>query len=267
MKNHKSLIWAGILVILLSLAACGGTPEPEDATATTVKEAMAEATASPVPATEKPTEEPTEESAEELPSEADVMTLLASDQLDLASLYANVDEETTGPILTMQLVNQSDGELIVEIPCGLIFVPDDGDEQPLIVVEPQTIAIPLGGEAEITPYVVCADIGTEAPSLSATYTVGTLTEDAKMQQLVDCVCDKGFDTSLDNFEGVNVQFAVWFVQMGGDPAGYVETMAEEITGGSFEEFSGEEGDIDFFLEMFEMYVGDWLAECGINFDE
>lgn len=263
MKNQKSLICAYMLVILVSLSACGGTPGPEDATATTAKDDVVKATASPVPATEKPTEEPTEE----LPAEADVMALLASDQLDLVSLYANADEETTGPILTMQLVNQSDGELIVEIPCGLIFVPDDGGEQPLMVVEPQTVAIPLGEEVELTPYVVCADITAGAPSLSATYTVGTLTEGGKMQQLVDCICDKGFDTTMYSMEGVNVQFAIWYVQMDEDPEGFLETMMAEIPEEEMEDLVGSDEDIASFVEMLQAYGSEWLAECGIDFEE
>ncbi len=253
-----------VFILIFLLAACGGTPTPADppaVTATTEKKIVA--APSPVP----PTEEPTEAVIEDTLTELDVMALLSTDLLDLESLYANVDQETFGPILTMQLVNQSDGELIVEIPCGLIFVPDDGDEQPLIVVQSQTIAIPFGEQVEVTPYVVCADIGAGAPSLAATYSVGTFTEDVKMQQLADCICDQGFDTSLYSEEGMEVQFAVWYVQMGADPAAYLGTFADQMDDSSLEEFYGSDENLDMMLELFDNSLGDWLTSCGIEFEQ
>ncbi len=254
-------------VLIFLIAACAGEAPPQDMpTETATTEKKITATPSSVPPTAEPTAEPTEVVQGETLTEPDVIALLSTDQLDLKSLSANADQETFGPILTMQLVNQSDGELIVELPCGLIFVPDNGDEQPLIVVEQQTIAIPLGESAEITPYVVCADIGAGAPSLAATYSLGTITEDLKMLQLADCICDKGFDTSLYSEEGMQVQFAMWYVQMGGDPAGYISTYADQLADGSLDEFYGSDEDMDNMMELFENNLGDWLEICQIEFE-
>ena len=252
-----------VFVLTFILVACSGVATPEDIPAVTATtEKMIVPTPSPVP----PTAEPTETAIGDTLTETDVMTLLSSDLLDLENLFANVDQETFGPILTMQLVNQSDGELIVEIPCGLIFVPDDGDEQPLIVVQSQSIAIPFEETAELTPYVVCADISAGAPSLAATYSVGTLTENMKMQQLADCICDRGFDTSLYSEDGVSVQFAVWYVQMSGDPAGYLTAHADEIAASGLDDFDGSDENLDMMVEIFDDYLGDWITSCGIEFE-
>ncbi|MEN8173587.1 MAG: hypothetical protein ABFS03_12000 [Chloroflexota bacterium] len=253
-----------IFVMLFLFAACGGTAPLDDVPMDTpTTEEKIESAPSPVP----PTQAPKETAVEEILPEPDLMSLLSAGQVELGSLFANVDQETSGPILTMQLVNQSDGELIVEIPCGLIFVPDDDDEQPLMVVHPETITIPLGEKAEFTPYVVCADIGAGAPSIGATYTVGTFTEDTKMLQLVDCICEKGFDTSLYSEGGLEVQMAVWYTQMGGDPAGYIRDHADQMADGSLEDFDGSEESVQEMAAIFENHLGDWLESCGIEFEE
>lgn len=180
----------------------------------------------------------------------------------LEGIEANEDGETSGTILTVRLTNPSTEEILLEFPCGLVFFPEDPSLQPLMMIQPLEIALPVGGSAEVNPYVVCIDVGTSAPPLASSYTVGTITNNADLLTLADCVCREDLSQDLDGMGNVGVQFAAWQIQTGGDIAPYLEEEAGAVS--DFMEGSGLGEMAQMLLDMMVQSSAYWLDQCGIE---
>jgi hypothetical protein len=193
--------------------------------------------------------------------------LLAKGAIELPGIEANVDGETQGPILTVQLTNPESEEVLVEIPCGLIFRPETGDdEQRLMSIQPASDVVPGGGATQIEPYVICIDASRAAPSLGTTYEVGEMAS-GDLLKLAECVCQEDLTAADDTdlgFGSVGVQFAVWAVS---SDMNFEEMLAEEGGGaGALDDVLGEQGGelLGLMQDLLLAPAQEWLDRCGIE---
>jgi hypothetical protein len=93
-------------------------------------------------ATESPIGEPSNGQAEELE--------LNGSSVDQVTSVSEGD--SIGPIISVQLTNPTSGEVVVTIPCGLVFNPGPGsDEQSLMVIQEIMVEIPGGETVTVEP--------------------------------------------------------------------------------------------------------------------
>lgn len=187
---------------------------------------------------------------------------LSNGVVGLNGIEANQGGATSGQILTVRLTNPGTEEILLEFPCGLVFIPIGSEEQPLMMIQPLSVALPAGATEEVTPYVVCVDIGASAPALASTYTVGYITSDEDLLALAECVCQKELSPSLDDAESIGVQFAAWTIQVGDDLDEIM--ISGEGAAGDLLESDMFAGMADLILEMMTSIGSDWLTQCGID---
>jgi hypothetical protein len=182
-------------------------------------------------------------------------------------IEANADGETQGPILTVQLTNPENQEVLIEIPCGLIFAPETAaDEQRLMSIQPASAVVPGGGTSQIEPYVICIDASRAAPSLGTTYEVGEMAS-GDLLKLAECVCQEDLSASDEmdlGFGSVGVQFAVWAVS---SDMNFEEMLADEGGGeGALDDVLGEQGGelLGLMQDLLLAPAQEWLDRCGIE---
>ncbi|MEN8242876.1 MAG: hypothetical protein ABFS17_13220 [Chloroflexota bacterium] len=196
--------------------------------------------------------------------ETDFGRLLESGDLILDSINSNADEETNGRILTVQFTNPTNDEIIVSLPCGLIFVPTETEEQPMMMVQPLDLLLSPGESAPFTPYVVCADLFTPPPEINSGYTIGYLASD-QLLAFAECICDIPLSDEEDSFDGVGVQFATWTIATNGDFTAGLD--GEETAFGDEFEGLGADELIQSVTEMFSLYGSEWIDRCGIILEQ
>jgi len=113
-----------------------------------------------------------------------------------------------GPILSLQVTNPGSKDVLTTIPCGLIFKPDNTDEQRLMAIQPLSATVRAGQSSELKPYVICIDDGKHAPATDATYQIGTMAS-GDLLKLAACVCGQPLTFRTDLPREFGVQFAVW----------------------------------------------------------
>jgi hypothetical protein len=196
--------------------------------------------------------------------ETDFGKLLESGSLVMESNNANVDSETVGTILTIQFTNPTNDEILVTVPCGLVFTPTETEEQALMMIQPLEVSLAAGESAEYTPYVVCIDMAAPAPALNSGYTIAYLAEE-ELLVFAECICGQELSTELGSMDSTGVQFATWSITTGGD---VMNIVGEE--GAAVEEFmEGMELDefAEMFADLFSTFGGEWLDRCGITVGE
>ncbi|MGA9533003.1 MAG: hypothetical protein WBR18_09830 [Anaerolineales bacterium] len=190
--------------------------------------------------------------------------LLTSGRLNLVSVRGTAEEETMGRILTVQVTNNESGELVAEVPCGLVFNPDDAGEQRMMVVQPASGDVPAGGSLALTPYVVCIDPDQGAPDTASTFTVGTMAS-GDLFKLAACICEEPLEAELSldsSMQQLGVQMAVWSVATGDSPS----ALMERDLGGAAGDALGEQG-AEFLGNMMDMLMGPanaWLERCDVQ---
>ena len=182
------------------------------------------------------------------------------------------EDETSGEILTVQVTNPTTNDIVVTIPCGLIFNPGPGsDEQRLMVIQEASASLQPGEEATLTPYVICIDSSSAIPENGSTYHIGVMAT-GDLLKLAECICKETLaDIEIDPLafmDQFGLQFAVWTVSDGLSFEDMYEGMEE--AGGALGEIGGE----DFTEEMEELFGGvmemfqgvgqDWLEKCQIE---
>jgi len=68
--------------------------------------------------------------------------LIDSGRIELEGVDAT-EENTIGPVLEVKVRNPMDEEIVVIIPCGLIFSPSDTSEQRLMTIQETSITLGL----------------------------------------------------------------------------------------------------------------------------
>ncbi|UCF60820.1 MAG: hypothetical protein JSV37_13845 [Anaerolineaceae bacterium] len=254
-RSRVSLVALLFITMIILSTSSGCTPE----TAAIEKTAATEAMEAP-----KQEIEPSDEAGAEGPVQI-------GDAL-IEHVESISEDETAGRILTVHVTNPSTDEIVVTIPCGLIFNPGPGsDEQRLMVIQEASTSLLPGEEATLTPYVVCIDSSSAIPELGSTYSLGVMAT-GDLLKLADCICKETLaDIELDPLaftDQFGLQFAVWTVSDGLSFEEMFEGMEE--AGGAL----GEIGTEDFTEEMEELFGGvmemfrgvgqDWLEKCQIE---
>jgi len=139
---------------------------------------------------------------------------------------------TIGEIFSVAVRNMSGEALEVEIPCGLIFTPEDDSLQPMMVIQKESASVAPGEILELSPYVVCIDAEAEVPEEGDEYSFGYM-ESGDLLSFAECLCEDP-DTTTDP---LGVQFAVWMISGG-------EALQALFEGNGSSR--------------------DWLAHCGIR---
>lgn len=194
--------------------------------------------------------------------------LIDQGRVEVETVQSNEGGQTQGPILTVQLTNLESGEVVVDVPCGLIFHPGSEEDQRMMVIQPASGELSASGTTQISPYVICIDSGKDAPDLNATYQVGVMAE-GDLLKIAQCICQEELSDEFDaqaGFDQFGVQFAVWAVSDGEPLTSFTgEGMPE---GGAADDMFGEEfGDMFAELEQFFLAPAqEWLDRCGIELE-
>jgi hypothetical protein len=172
----------------------------------------------------------------------------------------------TGPALDVQVSNPTAGSILITIPCGFIFAPEDDGLQQLMTVQEASAEIPANGEATVTPYVVCTQADRHGPEEGSIYSLGEMAQ-GDLLLLAQCVCREGLGAGLDSMEGVNVQFAAWMAA--GDISLDEMLQGAGGSGGALgDTLGGEFGpEFDQMLEQVGVLFApaeEWLTRCGIE---
>lgn len=182
----------------------------------------------------------------------------------LNSITSIADGETTGLILSVQVTNPSSDEIILTIPCGLIFEPSSRSEEQRLMVIQQASGVVLPGETlSLTPYVVCIDSTRSAPTSGSAYQVGTIASD-DILKLAMCICQEELSTDLENDpnafnQQLGVQFAVWAVAEDLSLEGIAGAAGEGVGAvGQLEEIYGP------LIQLFSSFGQEWLDKCDIE---
>lgn len=269
-KLHLALGFLSLAALACTCTALGSPgelfggllPEEVDEAVEGARATLAEPTEEEeVPPTDRPEPSPQAETAPGLPG------LLAAGRVASEGVEANSEGQIQGPILTVQLTNPESEEVVVEVPCGLIFRPETAeDEQRLMSIQPASTTLSGDGSAQVEPYVICIDADRAAPSLGTAYEVGEMAS-GDLLKLAECLCEEELAGSTFGMEQMGVQFAVWSVSSG-------MSMEEMLTGGgegegALGEFLGEEGE-ELFGMMQEMFVApaqEILERCDIELEQ
>ena len=168
---------------------------------------------------------------------------------------------TIGEIFSVAVRNMSSDALEVEIPCGLVFIPNNNSLQPMMVIQKESASVDPGETLDLSIYVVCIDADAGVPEAGDDYSIGYM-EGGDLLSFAECLCEDP-DTTTDP---LGVQFAVWMV-------------SEDINPGDLSDYGGEalqslfDGNVpDDMGGMIDNAIGlsgngssqDWLARCGIK---
>jgi len=269
-KSHwgRWASWVTVLIVLmLILSACGRQP-PEGGPETPDIDPSGGTGATAAPDQKPPETEPTptEVAGGVDPGVWDLGGAVLDDVISIS------EGDTSGPILTVRVTNPTSETIEVTIPCGLIFQPDDGEEQRLMVIQAVSITLAAGETGELSPYVVCIDGDRSIPGNGSAYVVGTWAS-GDLLALAQCICMEALITDFDAdpmgyMEALSVQFSVWSVasQFSLDE---IRSELEEAQGAMGDMMGSEmmEGLEEMFgglSEFFGVMGGDWLEKCGIE---
>lgn len=190
----------------------------------------------------------------------------------LDGVVSTSEGETEGRILTVQITNPGNDDVLVTIPCGLIFKPEPGrDEQQLMVLQQASATIPPGDSADLTPYVICIESSKAVPESGSTYQVGVMAT-GDLLKLAQCICNETLvDIETDPLAAMDqlgLQFSVWMVSDGLSMDEMIEGM-EEAEGalgqiGATGSLEGMEDFVGGLMEIFQGFGQDWLEKCDIE---
>ncbi len=168
---------------------------------------------------------------------------------------------TIGEIFSVAVRNMSSDALEVEIPCGLVFTPNNDSLQQMMVIQKESASVDPGETLDLSPYVVCIDADAGVPEPGDDYTIGYM-ESGDLLSFAKCLCEDPGTTT----DPMGVQFAVWMI-------------SEDINPGDLSDYGGEalqflfDGNVpDDMGGMVDNALGlsgngssqDWLARCGIK---
>ncbi len=213
-------------------------------------------------------------------SEGDFATTMGPEHPDsfqlgvavLDNVVSTSDGDTTGRILTIQITNPITNELVVTIPCGLIFYPAPGSaEQRLMVIQQASATIPPGESTDFTPYVICIDSSNDVPATGSTYQIGVMAT-GDLLKFAQCICNEPLaDIEVDPsafLDQYGLQFAIWSVSDGFSFDEMFEDMveAEGALGQIGTEDFGERVDdtMGGIMGVFQAGGQEWLEKCDIE---
>lgn len=161
------------------------------------------------------------------------------------------------------------GDAFVRFPCGLILEPEEGsgDLQRLMVIQEDSLVVPAGGSADLSPYVICIDAGAGIPEIQAEYNIGTIAE-GELFRLAECICEHKLISEDEDpmaylGEQFGLQFSIW--QVSGSLT--EDELREQLErgGGAMDVFSQIVESFDALGAMLPDYV-DWMETCGVEIE-
>jgi hypothetical protein len=154
-----------------------------------------------------------------------------------------------GPIMSVQVTNPSTKAVVTTIPCGLIFVPDDGSYQRLMVLQAVSATVTSTGPAELKPFVACIDDGKHAPANAATYQIGTMAT-GDLLKLAACVCGQPLGVNQDLNQEFGLQVALWHTT----DAKFPSEITQSPLGPALQPL----------MPLFLSSANGWLTKCGLK---
>lgn len=194
------------------------------------------------------------------------LTLIDDNQIVITGITGNeLNAGFAGNVLDLQLTNESGKTLEVDIPCGLIFVPEDDSIQQMMTIQPISLSLKAGESADIAPFVVCIQSSNATPVGGDRFMIGSIAN-GKLLQLAECFCREEIDADRDIPELMSIQFATWMVA---DDTDFTDLPSE--AGGALGDLIGgdnELGDLGDFLQTFFTSMAPdaktWLDKCQIE---
>jgi hypothetical protein len=187
---------------------------------------------------------------------------LASGALALEAIGAT-QSQPFGPIVGIEVTNYLDEVVRVAVPCGTILLPQDPDQQRLMVVQPAVIPVAPGETADLTAYVVCIDSDKAVPEAGSAYDLGQPAQ-ATLAKFAACVCGEDLNRSLSPLAGWDVQLAAWMVA---DDATLDDLLGQgaDASGALGELFGGEFGQqMQGMLDLLTKPAQEWLDRCQVR---
>ena len=250
-----------IVLALLFLAALACSPIPSlpnvgDLAGTAVAgvggtqgASLAETAAAAVAAGLGPTPDFTPGPTPDWPADTYLPAELDSGTLNLDKLIADGDGSNFyGPIMLLQVTNPTTQDVLVTIPCGLIFQPQDNEMQRLMVIQAYSSTVKAGGQADLKPYIICIDADKHAPAAAATYSLGTMAS-GDLLKLATCVCTQPLTVGTNLGQEFGLQFAVWHTSNPDFPANADSSPLSSA--------------IAPFLQVGTDIANGWLQSCGL----
>lgn len=127
-----------------------------------------------------------------------------------------------------ELRNDTDSEISVSFPAGLVFLSETDAYQHGVVLRTETISIDPHETVRIALYTYCGNSNRSASDADASYTVGPITNSKLILRLIDDLNGKKIDAidywdeETDNFreeylfEQTKVQTLLWYITEGDD---------------------------------------------------
>ena len=171
----------------------------------------------------------------------------------------------TGRSIELEVFNTTEQDLEVEIPCGLVFIPDTEGSSRMMVVQRSVISLTKGNMKSIRLYVLSIDALLKLPSADKTYRVEAL-EAGKSLDFANCLCQADLPAETDTNELINLQLAAWMVssdQLISEIPENLNDMVAEITGLPIN-FPGMDKAIQDMAQTVIPGANAWLDRCEIK---
>ncbi|MBI3509272.1 MAG: hypothetical protein HY064_01310 [Bacteroidetes bacterium] len=131
-----------------------------------------------------------------------------------------------GNSINLQVTNISGGLLNVELPRGTTFVPDDSNEQTLVMPDQQVFVLGKSETKMININAFCTEANDNCPSLQSTFTISN-TQNSSLQKLVHYL-----DSAKVNDIGL-IQSGIWCVT---DSESVSDISGDEETAGALRKY-------------------------------
>ncbi len=231
-----------VVSTLQAVATSVGTLEAVGTALATVSSSVISAQATFAAATPVPTAV--------VPPEQLLPAQLKSNQLKLkgVSIVPGTSGTFYGPILQVEVTNPGSKEVVTHIPCGLVFAPDDSNNQRLMVLQPITGVVTAKGSATLTPFVDCIDDSRHAPPDAAVYSIGTMAT-GDLLKLAACACGQPLTVNADINQEFGLIVAVWHTN---DPK-FPSEITSSLIGPALQPL----------MPLFLASANGWLSKCGL----
>ena len=180
---------------------------------------------------------------------------------DLALEEIRSTGDLVGPGMALVVRNPGAEEVATCVPCGTVFVPKQGDSQPMMAVQLTQAVVPAGGEATLMAYVTCIEALRDVPDQGEAYAFGPA-PDAKLQAFAQCTCEDDLTASVNPLDPMSVLFAGWMLAEGSS----FSEMIESDSGGALGDFLGSDAGetLAGVIGVIEGPAKDRLEACGIQ---
>lgn len=195
-----------------------------------------------------------------------LLDLVESGKIRIVSIRGTSGLSTlTGRSIELELFNTTEQSLEIEVPCGLVFIPDVENTSRMMVVQRSVINLTKGNMKTIKPYVLSIDALQLLPSADKTYRVDYL-EAGKPLDFANCLCRSDLPAETETNELINLQLAAWMVssdQLISEIPENLKDIVAEITGLPIN-FPGMDKAIQDMAKTVIPGANAWLDRCEIK---